>query len=202
MTLKIYQGVDPGYGTIGIAEIKADPANPDLRPTLVGYRSIRTNPQDPFHVRLKRIFEAMTLITDSHKADSVIIEDPRFYGKQAITNSQNILKALGVIHLAYAFKGVVLKDIASTEVKLHCTAKGNAAKSDIRAFTKALFGVTHSDDDALDAIAIAVTGWRLDCESRLTMGRDVDARKAWFNYLVNLKPLAKEKKAKSKKKAA
>lgn len=206
MTLQVYQGIDPGYGIIGISEILADPDQPDRLPELKAFRSLKTSTKDTIQNRLVSIHRGFVQVIERHPADRHIIEDPRFFGK-AITNSQNILKALGVIHLAYAQQKISLTDVGCSQVKLQTTGNGAAKKSEIRRFTKAFFGANHTDDDALDAIAIAVTGWRLDCEARLNQGRDVDARSAWLatlaekTQIVITKPPAKEKKSTKKTQA-
>jgi len=111
---------------------------------------------DSQQLKLKQIFERITLLIDLHDPTEMAIEAP-FFGK----NVQSMLKlgrAQGVAIAAAMTKEVSITEYSPKKIKQSVCGNGNASKEQVAAMLYQLFKVRLDDYmlDATDALATAV----------------------------------------------
>lgn len=149
---RIILGVDPGSNITGYGIIKA--IGPD--PGLVALGVIDLAKYDDHFLKLKHIFEGITLIIDEYHPDELAIEAP-FYGK----NVQSMLKlgrAQGAAIAAALNRSLPIYEYAPRKIKMAITGRGAAAKEQVASM---LMNILKFDDqnlklDATDGLAAAL----------------------------------------------
>ncbi|HTY64497.1 MAG TPA: crossover junction endodeoxyribonuclease RuvC [Acidobacteriota bacterium] len=145
-------GVDPGSGTTGYGIIDTDGS----RHSAILYGAIKTNPRQPFHERLLKIYRDLSAIVMREKADLMAIEEV-FHA----TNVQSALRlghARGIALLVAAEKGIGVFEYSPLEIKSAVVGYGRAEKTQIQTMVRLLLNLPQvpTPDDAADALAVAI----------------------------------------------
>jgi crossover junction endodeoxyribonuclease RuvC len=145
-------GIDPGSGSTGYGIIETD----GLKHTSVLFGAIRTQPRQPFHERLLKIYTGLSGVLSREKADIMAIEEV-FHA----TNVQSALRlghARGIALLVAAQQGMPVCEYSPLEIKNAVVGYGRAEKAQIQAMVKLLLDLPElpSPDDAADALAVAI----------------------------------------------
>ena len=119
---KIILGIDPGTSVMGYGLIKVL----GNKPSMIMMGVIELNKLENHYIRLKRIYDRISMIIEEFHPDEVAIEAP-FFGK----NVQSMLKlgrAQGVAIAAVLGKGIPITEYAPLKIKLAITGNGSASK--------------------------------------------------------------------------
>ncbi len=145
-------GIDPGYAIVGFGVISHE--NGRFRPLDCG---VLTTPQDmPFPKRLKRLYDAATLLIEEKKPDVVAIETLFF--NTNVTTAIAVGHARGVLILAAENAGIPVFEYTPLQIKQAITGYGRADKTQMQQMVKMLLGlaIVPKPDDAADALAVAI----------------------------------------------
>jgi crossover junction endodeoxyribonuclease RuvC len=145
-------GIDPGSGSTGYGIIDTDGS----KHRAVLYGAIQTNSRRPFHERLLKIHEELTIILQREKADVMSIEEV-FHA----TNVQSALRlghARGIALLVAAQQGIDVFEYSPLEIKSAVVGYGRAEKTQIQMMVRLLLDLSEipSPDHAADALAVAI----------------------------------------------
>lgn len=154
---KIIIGIDPGTRLMGYGIIRI--AHGVKSPELIAMGVIELQKFDDHYLRLRRIFDRVTMLIDQYKPDEMALEAP-FFGK----NVQSMLKlgrAQGVAMAAALERDIPISEYEPRRVKQSVTGSGSASKEQVRAMLTQLRGVTEKTFDgipldATDALAVAL----------------------------------------------
>lgn len=145
-------GIDPGTATTGygVIEKRGD------RVTYLTCGVITTPPSDEAHVRLKTIYDQFNALLDKYKPEAVATE--RLFFTNNVTTGIPVGRALGVILLAIAQRGLPWTEYTPTQVKSAVVGAGRADKKQVQFMVTRLLGLAEvpKPDDAADALAIAI----------------------------------------------
>ncbi len=167
-------GVDPGVANTGLAAVGRDIGSPGRRAVVLWSDTIRTAPDLPEPLRLRRLFEAVRAAISEHRPDAVAVE--RVMWGQNKTSALGVARATGVVLLAAAEADLPVEEYAPLEVKMAITGLGNADKQQVRTALERAHRVAGvpRQVDAADAVAVAVCHLQ---QSRLrSAARGVGAR--------------------------
>lgn len=111
---------------------------------------------DDYGLKLKQIFERVTVLIDEYKPDQFAIEAP-FYGK----NVQSMLKlgrAQGVAMAAALIKEIPIAEYSPRKIKQSITGSGAASKEQVASMIKTLVSLDAIPKhlDATDGLAAAI----------------------------------------------
>ena len=148
----IVMGFDPGTATTGFGVIQV--VNDVLSPLDVGV--ILTPSDMAIEMRLLSIYTDVNTLLDKYKPDTVATE--RLFFDRNVTNALGVGRAIGVIVLAIAQRGIPWMEYTPMQVKTSVTGYGSADKKQIQAMVVTLLGLKEvpKPDDAADALAIAI----------------------------------------------
>ena len=145
-------GIDPGTATTGygVIEKRGD------RVTYIACGVITTPPSDEAHVRLKTIYDQFNALLDQYKPETVATE--RLFFTNNVTTGIPVGRALGVILLAIAQRGLPWTEYTPTQVKSAVVGAGRAEKKQVQFMVTRLLNLTEvpKPDDAADALAVAI----------------------------------------------
>jgi crossover junction endodeoxyribonuclease RuvC len=146
-------GIDPGTRRIGYGIIEKEYA--DVRFVAAGILAIESADDIPALQETKR---GIDKLIKKYKPDVLAIEK-LFFAKNQKT-ALAVAQARGVILLAAAECGLVVKEFAPNEVKLGVTGYGFADKKAMLKMVQLILGKRDLKiiDDASDALAIAIMG--------------------------------------------
>lgn len=147
-------GIDPGTNRVGYALLAGD----RHRITLIRAATITIPSGKPPIERVRAIADALTERLRNDRPDVVAVEKI-FFSNNAKT-AIAVAEARGIILLTASRAVRSIWEYAPNEVKMAITGSGNAAKSQVRRMIElTLPGASlPRGDDAIDAIAIALTG--------------------------------------------
>jgi len=145
-------GIDPGTVTTGYGVVDEE----SRRLFYVASGSITTVAKQPLPKRLKKIYDELMAVFQTHQPSAVAIENT-FLAK----NFQSALKlgqARGIALLAAEQYGVPVYDCTPTEVKLAVVGYGAARKDQVEAMVGRLLDLKSPPDSehASDALAVAI----------------------------------------------
>ena len=148
----IILGFDPGTATTGFGVVES--INDVLRPIDVGV--ILTPADMPVEERLLSIYTDVNTLLDKYNPDTVATE--RLFFDRNVTNALSVGRAIGVILLAVAQRGLPWMEYTPMQVKTSVTGYGGADKNQIQQMVVRLLGLAEvpKPDDAADALAIAI----------------------------------------------
>ncbi|WMJ74516.1 crossover junction endodeoxyribonuclease RuvC [Cytophagaceae bacterium ABcell3] len=149
---KIILGIDPGtsvmgYGVICVSKNKI---------SLLQYGVIHLSKYSDHAIKLSKIFERVTQITDEFLPDEMAIEAP-FYAN----NVQSMLKlgrAQGVAIAAAISRQIPVTEYAPRKIKVSVTGNGNASKEQVASMLIKMLSIKGTPEllDATDALGVAV----------------------------------------------
>ncbi len=115
----------------------------------------------PLPERLVCLERDMAELLDVHNPTGLAVETLIF--NKNITTAMQVSEARGVIVLSGAKRGIAIQNCTPLQVKMAVTGYGRADKSQVKQMIKLQCGLQdiHKIDDAVDAIAIGITGYHL-----------------------------------------
>ena len=147
-------GIDPGSRHTGYGVVALDGA----KQAVVEYGVLHLDATDDHELRLKQIYDRLSVVIDRAPPDECAIEMP-IYGR----NPQSMLKlgrAQAAAMLAVLNRQIPVTQYTPKEVKKSVTGNGNAAKEQVWHMVRALLSITDADPklglDASDALAVAL----------------------------------------------
>ncbi|MDO5570529.1 MAG: crossover junction endodeoxyribonuclease RuvC [Bacteroidales bacterium] len=151
---KIILGIDPGTNFMGYGLIQII----NNKPSLLTMGVIQLNKIDDHYLRLKRIYERITMLIDEFHPDELSIEAP-FFGK----NVQSMLKlgrAQGVAMAAALGRDLPVTEYAPLKIKMAITGNGAASKEQVSGMIQKILKIEQdkmpAQFDATDALAAAL----------------------------------------------
>lgn len=149
---KVILGIDPGTSVMGYGLILVKGS----KYSVIEFGVIHLKKYSDHALKLKKIFEKISYIIDTHSPDSMALEAP-FYGQ----NVQSMLKlgrAQGVAMAAALAKEVSITEYSPKKVKQSVTGNGNASKEQVAEMLKSLLNFSEIPHllDATDALAVAL----------------------------------------------
>jgi crossover junction endodeoxyribonuclease RuvC len=110
----------------------------------------------PIEERLLSIYTDVNTLLDKYNPDTVATE--RLFFDRNVTNALSVGRAIGVILLAVAQRGLPWMEYTPMQVKTSVTGYGGADKNQIQQMVVRLLGLAEvpKPDDAADALAIAI----------------------------------------------
>lgn len=145
-------GIDCGTAIVGWAIV--DKINNDIK--AIDYGDIRTPANTPLPIRLKMIYDSLTLLIEKYHPTEMAVE-AIFYFRNA-TTVISVSEARGVILLAGEMQGVNSYSYTPLQVKTAVTGYGKAEKKQVQAMVTKILKLKQIPklDDTADALAIAV----------------------------------------------
>ena len=147
-------GIDPGTIVMGYALLKIE----DRKPKLMVMGVLKLDKYESHYLRLKKIFERVTMLIDEYHPDELAIEAP-FCGK----NVQSMLKlgrAQGVAMAAALERDIPIFEYAPMKIKLSMTGNGDASKEQVAGMLQRYLKLSDEQMsaklDATDALAVAM----------------------------------------------
>lgn len=161
----IILGIDPGTATTGYGIIREDEHGD---PVAVAYGVITTPPTEAMPKRLQHIYREVMRLIAEHNPDEFAIEE-MFFGKN-VTAAITVAQGRGVVLLAMANAGKIIRPYKPAEIKQTIAGSGNAAKPQMQEMVRTLLNLESipKPDDAADALAIAITALQSARWERLT----------------------------------
>ena len=150
---RIILGIDPGTIVMGYALLKVEERKP--QPMMMGV--LKLDKYESHYLRLRKIFERVTMLIDEYHPDELAIEAP-FFGK----NVQSMLKlgrAQGVAMAAAIHQQVPITEYAPMKIKMAITGNGSASKEQVAYMLRQMLHLRAEDTghwlDATDALGAA-----------------------------------------------
>ncbi|MEB3284494.1 MAG: crossover junction endodeoxyribonuclease RuvC [Candidatus Sericytochromatia bacterium] len=162
-------GIDPGTATVGFGYLALAHGESPHSPQ---YGTIQTEKHLTPPERLAITYADMTELLASRRPDVMAVEELFFL--KNVNTAMPVAQARGVILLAAAHAGVPVFGYSPAKVKMTLTGSGKAQKIDVQEAVRDLLSLPTipRPDDAADALAIAVTHWRVvEGQGDLTLAR-------------------------------
>ena len=164
-------GIDPGSRATGYGFIDGTDE------TLVHAGVIRLDGTDDHPERLKRIYDRLTELIETHEPEAFSIEMP-VYGQ----NPQSMLKlgrAQAAAMMAALNTDLPVAQYTPKEIKKSVTGNGNASKTQVGFMIESILGVEASDlaHDAADALATAL------CHNNRDAHDDSESYTGWASFV-------------------
>jgi crossover junction endodeoxyribonuclease RuvC len=154
---RLVVGVDPGTAATGLAAVSAGGAGaPATGASVLWAQTVRTSPRDPEPQRLRTLYRAIRDLLEERRPEAMAVER-LMWGRNA-PSAMAVARASGVVLLAAAEAGVIVREYAPLEVKMAVTGYGAADKAEVRRALERLHGVqgVPREPDAADAVAVAL----------------------------------------------
>lgn len=144
-------GVDPGSRATGYGVIEKNGHQLDF----VACGVIRPKPKASFPERLREIYNGLCEVIATHQPAFAAVED--VFVSRNPNSALKLGHARGVILLAIAQNGLVIREYPARLVKKTVAGYGNAAKGQMQQVVRALLGLNATpSEDAADALAAAI----------------------------------------------
>lgn len=175
---RIIIGIDPGtnimgYGILGIYGRK---------PSMIAMGLIELSKIGDHYLRLRRIYERVSMLVEQYCPDEMSIEAP-FFGK----NVQSMLKlgrAQGVAMAAALGRQVPITEYEPRKIKMSITGNGAASKEQVCEMLVRILGIPRENLlpklDATDALAAALCHFYESQKPAVAKGS-----KSWKDYIAN-----------------
>ncbi len=146
-------GIDPGSAITGYGLIKS------LQSSIyecLEFGCVNTRASDPFHLRLKEIYDRVVALIANFQPDFVALEDI-FYSRN-VKSAMQLGQARGASVLAALNSEKAIVTYTPREVKQALTGHGAASKEQVQKMVAKLLHLESMDAplDASDALAIAI----------------------------------------------
>ena len=153
MSAELILGIDPGTAVTGYGVVAKEDGG---AVSLVECGVVRTSSGEVLAVRIREIYEAVTVLITRHAPSVVVVEDV-FLGK----NVQSALKlghARGAILLAAALGEIPIAEYTPREIKKAVVGNGNASKDQVGFMVQQQLRLKAppSPADAADGVAAAL----------------------------------------------
>jgi crossover junction endodeoxyribonuclease RuvC len=145
-------GIDPGIAIVGFGIIEK--RGSQLKP--IQYGTIDTEAHTRTELRLKQIYDAMTILIETYKPQAMAIE--KLYFNRNVTTAFTVGQARGVMLLAAEEAQLHVAEYTPLQVKQAVVGYGQAEKHQIQEMVKMLLNLKQipKPDDAADALAIGI----------------------------------------------
>ncbi|MGK7866035.1 crossover junction endodeoxyribonuclease RuvC [Falsiroseomonas sp. E2-1-a20] len=144
-------GLDPGLQHTGWGLVEHD----GYRLRFCAEGVVSTHAGDDLHHRLLVLHQGLARIIAEQSPDEAAVEHT--YVARNPESALKLGQARGVVLLAPALAGLVVREYGAMEVKRAVVGNGHAAKEQVQAMVRHLLpGVTFKRADAADALAIAI----------------------------------------------
>lgn len=145
-------GIDPGLERIGFGVVRRTGSS-----LCVVEQGLFQTPRIATPDRLRILYDDVCALVDRTNPDAVATE--RLFFAKNQTSAIDVAKALGVVQLACAQRGLACTEYSPPEVKLSIVGNGAAEKSQVAYMVVRLLGLSEQPkpDDVADALAVAVT---------------------------------------------
>lgn len=146
-------GIDPGTGILGFGVIDAAHG----KATLIDAGVIRTPAKENDSVRLKTIFDELTVIIKDTNPTEMSVE--KLFFAQNVTTAMTVAQARGVVLLCGIQAGLNIFEYTPLQIKQALTGYGRADKNQIQEMVKIILQLKQipKPDDCADALAAAIT---------------------------------------------
>ncbi len=146
-------GIDPGTARMGWGLVEESKG----KVVAGGFGCIETKSHQELSLRLKEIFDGMTMLFQQEKPEILAIEELFF-----ATNAKTVIpvaQGRGVVLLAAAMAGIPVISYTPLVVKQTITGSGRADKKQMQYMIVKLLRLSSAPklDDTADALAIALT---------------------------------------------
>lgn len=144
-------GIDPGLRNTGwgVIETTGD------KIFSVANGVCETKSSDALALRLKTIFEKLSIVLTTYKPDQAAVENT-FVNKDA-SNTLKLGQARGICLLAPALAGLIVEEYAPNAIKKAVVGVGHASKDQIKYMVKIQFPkIELKNIDSTDALAVAI----------------------------------------------
>jgi len=143
-------GVDPGSRSTGYGIV--DTSGTRLLHIASGFVQASTG---DWSCRLRRIFEELGTIIDTHAPHELVIE--KVFMHRNPSSALKLGQARGVAILAGSLRSLPVHEYSPNEIKQAVTGKGHASKEQIQYMTKVLLALREPPQpDQADALAVAI----------------------------------------------
>jgi crossover junction endodeoxyribonuclease RuvC len=144
-------GIDPGIRNTGWGVVEM------ARGRLIHIANgvIKPDPNLPDADRLQVIAQGLAEVISKHKPTRSAIEE--IFVARSAASALKLGMARGAAMMQCAIAGLQVEEIAARKVKKAIVGTGRATKSQVSAMITRLLGITAVNDDAADALAIAIT---------------------------------------------
>jgi len=148
----IVLGLDPGTATTGFGIVRYE----EGKLYAIDSGVLLTQPETAMPDRLLSIYNDVNTLLDTYKPDTVATE--RLFFDRNVTNALSVGRAIGVMLLAFAQRGLPWAEYTPMQVKQAVTGYGGAEKHQVQAQVVRLLSLveTPKPDDAADALAVAI----------------------------------------------
>lgn len=145
-------GIDPGYAILGYGLVDKDGS----KLKVVDYGVVETNKEQPFPLRLERLYDGVVQLIDLFHPDVAVFEELFFYHN--VTTALSVGAGRGVAILAAQKSSLPMYEYTPMQIKLSVTGNGHADKKQVQQMVKLLLSLqqTPKPDDAADALAAAI----------------------------------------------
>lgn len=145
-------GLDPGLQRTGWGVIAAE----DNRLTHVANGVIQTEPKAPIPERLAAIARGIEAVMGEHRPTEAAVEETFLNRNPGTTLKLGL--ARGVVLATPALAGLAVAEYSAKEVKKSLVGTGAADKAQVAMMAARLLpGVTFANEDAADALAVAIS---------------------------------------------
>ena len=145
-------GIDPGSAVTGFGVVESNDDGLECKE----YGCIRLQQYKEFYLRLKKIYDTVSLLINKYNPDTVVFEDV-FYGRN-IKAVLQLGQARGAAIIASANAEKSISIYTPREVKQALTGFGAASKEQVQKMVENILNMEKSITplDASDALAIAI----------------------------------------------
>ncbi len=153
MSGMIILGIDPGTAITGYGVIQT---NRSGQVRTLGYGAIRTPANERVDLRLRNIYDQLSLLLDEFEPDALAIE--QLFFNRNVTNALAVGQARGVVILAAAQRTIAVAEYTPLQVKQAVTGQGRADKDQVGYMVRLLLGLqaVPKPDDTADALAVGI----------------------------------------------
>jgi len=154
---RICLGIDPGIGRLGYGVVFQQGAKYSAGP----YGCLFTSSRDPMEERILSLFDRVDSLISELNPDLLSVER-LFFGRNS-TTAEYVFQIRGTMLLLAARHKIFLVEPKPAEVKMSVCGNGRAEKIQVQQMISRILdmGSVPCQDDAADALAIAVTGLAL-----------------------------------------
>jgi crossover junction endodeoxyribonuclease RuvC len=144
-------GVDPGSLITGYGVVESDSS----RLILVAQGRVTLKRSDPFSIRLKQIYDALSSVIFYHQPQEAAVES-LFFAKN-VDSALKLGQARGAAMLSAANAGLEIFEYAPREVKKNVCGYGGADKRQVQHMVRTLLSYRGDlEENISDALAIAI----------------------------------------------
>lgn len=146
-------GLDPGYASLGYAVIEGERG----RYECLACGVLTSSPKEPLPRRLMNVSRSVRELCDRYAPERIAIEQLFFFKNQKTVI--NVAQARGAVLAALASYSALITEFTPLQVKQSVTGDGRATKHSVAKILSLLLPGAQlpKDDNALDALAIALT---------------------------------------------